>query len=87
MTVRGTARGKSIELGEALPYPPGQELKLDIQPVESGRAIGSPARLLDALRQPPHLTPADTDELEKAIESGKVPPLDRGVFDEFADAE
>lgn len=43
---------------------------------------GSPAAILRALQQPPHLTREDVDELERAIEGGKLPPTTRGIFDE-----
>ncbi len=70
MTVRGTAREKFIELDDALPFPPGQLVSVEVQPVESGPAMGSPARLLAIVRQPPHVSESDLAEWESAIESG-----------------
>ena len=87
MTVRGTARGRTIELEEALPFPSGQQLNIHVQPLENGVALGSPVRLLEAVRRPPHVTPGEAAELENAIRDGKLPTSDRGVFDEFADSE
>jgi hypothetical protein len=87
MTVRGTARGRTIELDEALPFPSGQKLNIDIQPLETGALLGSPARLLEAVRQPPHISPEEAAELESAIQSGRLSTGDRGVFDDFTDSE
>jgi len=82
MTVRGTARGRTIELDEALPFPSGQLLDVQVQPRATDAPLGSPARLLEAVRQPPHVNSDDTAELERAIESGKLPASGRGIFDE-----
>lgn len=87
MTVRGTARGKTIELEEALPFPAGQKVSVDVQPLETDASLGSPARLLEAVRRPPHVTPEDTAELESAIRSGRLPASDGGVFDENTESE
>lgn len=86
MTVRGTARGKTIELDEALPYPSGQPLDVHVQPRDTGAPLGSPARLLEAMRQPPHVPTQDLADLERAIESGKLPGGERGIFDDLHDS-
>ena len=84
MTVRGKARGKTIELDEALPFPAGQPLDIHIEPATAEAAIGSPARLLEAVRQPPHVSAEDAAEFQRAIQSGTLVPDERGVFDDPA---
>lgn len=42
---------------------------------------GSPAIVLRAMRQPPHLPTGDVDELEKAIAEGRLPVRSQGTFD------
>lgn len=87
MTYRGIAKGAHIELDEPLPFADGQPVDVSVEPVNVESANGdappgSPAAILRALRQPPHLTREDVDELERAIESGKAPPTSKGIFDE-----
>lgn len=48
------------------------------------QASGSPAAIRKAMREPPHLRWEDVDELEQAIEEGKLPVQPGGVFDENA---
>ncbi len=45
-------------------------------------SYGSAAAILEVVRLPPHIDPADVDEFERAIEAGKIPISYRGVFDE-----
>ncbi len=45
---------------------------------------GSPAAIRQAMHEPPHLRWEDVDELEEAIEEGKLPVRQAGVFDESA---
>lgn len=88
MTVRGTARGRMIELDEDLPYPAGQRVDVHVEPHANGAPPpGSPASVLAILRQPPHLTAEDGDQLLRAIDSGKLRQDDRGCFDEAAQDE
>ncbi len=85
MTVRGTARGRMIELDEDLPYPAGQQLDVHVQPCGTSTGPqGSPASVLAIMRQLPHLSPEDGAELLRAIDSGKLRPDERGCFDELA---
>lgn len=44
-------------------------------------AIGSPRAVLDVLRRLPRLDPAAVDELERSIETGKLPVRDTLLFD------
>jgi predicted transcriptional regulator len=41
---------------------------------------GSPAAVLHAMQEPPHLTAADVDELDAAIASGRLPIQTRDLF-------
>lgn len=41
---------------------------------------GSPAAVLRAMREPPHPSPADIDELDAAIEAGSLPVRTRDLF-------
>jgi hypothetical protein len=40
---------------------------------------GSPAAVLRAMREPPHPSPADIDELDAAIEAGRLPVRTRDL--------
>jgi len=42
--------------------------------------MGSPAAVLRAVREPPHLSVADADELDAAIASGRRPIRTRDLF-------
>ncbi len=81
MTVRGTVRGQMIELDEALPFPTGQIVSVQVEPVASAAPTGSPSRLLEAVTGPPHISVEDAAELNRAIEEGKIAASDRGIFD------
>lgn len=85
MTVQGTANGKSIELDEPLPFPDGKRLTVNVEPEldVDELPLGSPARILKAMREPPHITKEDTDELLRLIDEDKRPPNDRGCFDDL----
>jgi hypothetical protein len=82
VTYKGIARGKTIELEEPLPFPIGEPITVSVEPLAEELRPGSPAAILKVLREPPHLTSEDVDELERAIESGKLPVRHEGIFDE-----
>jgi hypothetical protein len=42
---------------------------------------GSPGAVLRAMKELPHVSPTDVDELDAAIASGRLPVSDQGVFD------
>ncbi|MCC7293622.1 MAG: hypothetical protein IT449_16315 [Phycisphaerales bacterium] len=86
MTRRGTIRGKTIELLQPVPFADGQEVTVSITPDEEDPPFGSPQALLKAIHEPPHLDPADVDELDRAIEAGKLPVRYEGVFDQDQDS-
>lgn len=54
-------------------------------PQKDGSGRGSPQAVLKAMRELPNLQPGDVDELERMIESGKLPVRSRGIFDSETD--
>jgi hypothetical protein len=86
MSCRGILRGKTIELEELLPYPEGQTVTVSIEAVED-LPLGSPALLLKAMREPPHLEPGDIEELERVLADSKLPVKPGGIFDDEGGAE
>jgi hypothetical protein len=80
MTYKGVAKGKIIELEEPLPYSEGQPVSVSIEPLRPEVQPGSPVAVLKVMRDLPHLDPKDVDELEKAIEQGRLPVRMRGAF-------
>ncbi len=81
VTYRGIAKGNTIVLEEALPYSEGQPLKVSVEPAQEEAAVGSPARVREAMRKSPHVEWADVDGLERAIEEGKLAVAHAGLFD------
>ena len=80
MTYKGIAKGKTIELEEALPYPDGQPVNVSIEPLRRDLQPGSPQAILKVMRDLPCLGPGDVDELERAIEQGRLPVRVQGEF-------
>jgi hypothetical protein len=54
---------------------------LDIREIESPPR-GSAQAILQAMREPPHLEPADGEALMAAIQSAQLPLQETNVFDE-----
>jgi len=81
VSYKGIVKGKTIELEEPLPYPEGQPVSVSVEPLVGRYPRGSPAAILEAVRKPPHLTDEDVDELERAIEEGKLPVREECIFD------
>lgn len=48
----------------------------------SEHPAGTAAAILQAMSEPPHLTSEDVDELERAIEAGRLPMQSAGAFNE-----
>jgi hypothetical protein len=48
--------------------------------VNAESRVGSPAAILRAMQEPPHLSVADVDELDAAIASGTLPVKTRDLF-------
>ena len=80
MIYKGVAKGKSIELEEQLPYPEGQPVSISVEPLVGQPDPCSPAAIRQVMHEPPHLKSEDVDELEKAIEQGKLPVQQESVF-------
>jgi len=76
MVCQGIIRGRTIELD---PYPEGEAVTISIERAEPPRR-GSAAAILRAVHALPHLDPEDVDELERAIESGRLPVRDQDLF-------
>lgn len=81
MCYKGIAKGKIIELEERLPYPEGQPVSISVEPFVERLHPGSPAAIRRVMHEPPHLKWEDVDELERAIEEGKLPVNQESVFD------
>ena len=64
-----------------MPLPDGQPVIVSVEPVSGELPLGSPARILRAMHELPHLDAEDVDALERAIEEGKLPVREEGVFD------
>ncbi len=80
MTYKGIARGKTIELEEQLPYPEGQPVNVIVEPVEALQ-LDLPTMIRMIIHEPPHLSWNDVDDLERAIEEGKLQVYQGSVFD------
>lgn len=82
MIYKGIASGKIIELEEPLPYPEGQPVSVLVEPLVGEPQGGSPSAVLQAMTKPPHLRWEDVDELERAIEEGKLAVRQKSVFED-----
>jgi hypothetical protein len=80
MGYKGIAKGRIIELDEPLPYAEGWPVEVIVKPAEGQPQRGSAAVIRQALWEPPHLAGEAVDELDRAIEAGKLPVQHEGVF-------
>src|SRR5688572_19783667 len=84
-TIRAHFDGRVLVPVDPIDLPTGRLLEIDVREVsETGSEAppGSPARLLQLMREPPHVSQEDVDELERAIEEAKLPVRFEGVFDD-----
>ena len=81
LTYKGIVRGKTIELEQQLPFPEGQAVSVSVEPLEEKPQLDVRAVIRQIMHEPPHLSSEDVDELERAIEEGKLPVYQGGVFD------
>ena len=81
MTYKGVAKGKIIELEEALPYSEGQAVSVSVEALRPEVSPGSAAAILKAMRNLPDINPDDVDELEQLIRQGKLPVRTQGEFE------
>jgi hypothetical protein len=73
MSYKGIAKGKIID---------GQPVSISVEPFVERVHPGSPVAVRQVMHEPPHLRWEDVDELERAIEEGKLPVHQQSVFDE-----
>ena len=81
MTYKGVAKGRIIELEEALPYFDGQAVSVSVEALHPDLQPGSVAAMLKVMRSLPDLNPDDVDELERLIRQGRLPVRMRGEFE------
>ena len=82
MHARGTAKGKIIELDEALPYVDGSPVRVTVEPEEVALTRGSPAAIRQVMHEAPHLAAADLEALDQEIKAGQLPVRERTVFED-----
>jgi hypothetical protein len=81
MTYKGVAKGKIIELEEALPYSDGQAVSVSVEALHPDIQLGSVPAILKVIRSLPDLNPDDVDELEQLIRHGQLPIRMQGEFE------
>lgn len=81
MTYKGVAKGKIIELEEALPYSDGQAVSVSVEALNPELQPGSAAAILKVMRSLPDLNPDDVEELERLIRQGRLPVRMQGEFE------
>ena len=82
MIYKGIANGKTIKLQESLPYPKGQQVNVSVEPLGDTLNPGSAMTIRRVMHEEPHLNWDDVDELERAIEDGRLPIRQETVFSE-----
>ncbi len=81
VVIDAVARGNRIDLDEKPPFREGERVRVSVESLTPDLPLrGSGAAVLRAMRQPPHLTFAEVDELERLINEGKG-TSSRGLFD------
>ena len=73
MTYKGVAKGRIIELEEALPYSDAQAVSVSVEALHPDLQPASAAAILKVMRGLPDLNPDDIDELERLIRQGILP--------------
>ena len=81
MTYKGVAKGRIIELEEALPYSDGQAVSVSVEALHADLQPGSASAILKVMRSLPDLNPDDVDELERLIRQGRLPVRMQGEFE------
>lgn len=81
MTYKGVAKGKIIELEDALPYSDGQAVSVSVEALNPDLQPGSAPAILKVMRSLPDLNPDDVDELERLIRQGRLPVRMQGAFE------
>lgn len=76
-TYKGVTTGRLVRLQSGVALPRGTNVTVLVE----NSSKGSPAEVLEALRQLPRLKPGDVHELDRLIEEGKQPVRAGGIFD------
>jgi hypothetical protein len=77
MRYKGVARGGVVQLEDGVTLPEGTNVTVLVpEPVR-----GSPAAVLHAMLGLPAVDPREVDELERAVEAGRLPVRQQGVFE------
>jgi hypothetical protein len=77
MPYRGVAKGGIVQLEDGVSLPEGTNVTVFVpEPVR-----GSPAAVLQAMIGLPAVDSRDVDELERAVEAGRLPVRQQGVFE------
>jgi hypothetical protein len=89
-TIRAHFDGRVFVPGEPVHLSAAQAVELTVREVEpleieTGLRRGSPELILEVLRKLRPLPSEWVDEMDKAIEDGKIPPRDEGMFDDLND--
>jgi hypothetical protein len=80
MVLRGVVRGQTIEFTQPLPFTSGEQVEVSVSALQNGEPpLGSPARILAALRAAPAVDREAVDELERIIEESHLPESWRGA--------
>jgi hypothetical protein len=80
-TLRATFDGKVLIPIDPVDLPQGEILEVEVRASTDELPPGSPARLLKMMSEGPHVSSEDVDALERAIEEGKLPVRQAGIFD------
>jgi hypothetical protein len=73
VTYRGTVKGKTIELSEALPYPEGQCVDVSVVPHQADLRRGSSAALLKLMDELGPADPETMDQFDGILTESRLP--------------
>jgi hypothetical protein len=79
--IRAQFDGKVLIPTEPVDLPTDRVFEIEVRDEEP--PVGSPAAILKVMRSPPHVSPDIVDELERAIEDGRMPPTEGGIFNDL----
>ena len=82
MTIRARFDGRVFVPLGPVELPNDQVVELEVRE-QTVPPKGSPAAILQALRDMPPLEPGDIEALERSIEEGKLPVRNAGMFDDL----
>jgi len=87
-TIRAHFDGRVFVPEEPVHLSVSQPVELTVREIEASKSTNgsrrsSPAAILEMMRSLPSLPSEWVDELERAIEEGKLPPDEKGIFDDL----